>query len=221
MGARLWCAALAVWIVSNAGWAQTPRPADKLPQIPLSSGALAPSPLPSGLLAQSPLPSGPLAQTGLRSASLPDRTPQAPVPPARGDLFLAGPETYAPRFDRPFVPYPRFLPGAFRFVPVMYWRRSSPRAFAPVRSHGYLRLEENDVITTPAVLAAAAPPAITPPPAVVVRTVPKTFYVIPGCYAGDKPPRPEQLPATCNVADVRTIPADVQPVTGRSPRRHR
>ena len=40
---------------------------------------------------------------------------------------------------------------------------------------------------------------------------PKTFYVIPRCYAGDTPPRPEQLPASCKGASVRTIPPVVPP----------
>jgi hypothetical protein len=34
---------------------------------------------------------------------------------------------------------------------------------------------------------------------------PKTFYVIPGCYAGDKPPR-ARLPRGCDRSKVRTIP---------------
>jgi hypothetical protein len=38
---------------------------------------------------------------------------------------------------------------------------------------------------------------------------PKTFYVIPRCYAGTTPPRQEQLPIGCKVADVREIPATV------------
>jgi hypothetical protein len=36
--------------------------------------------------------------------------------------------------------------------------------------------------------------------------VPKTFYVIPGCYAGDKPPRGRLLPRGCDASKVRTIP---------------
>ena len=51
----------------------------------------------------------------------------------------------------------------------------------------------------------AAPPR---PPA-----VPKTFYVIPGCYAGDKPPRTVALPRGCNVAKARAVPPVVSTVT--------
>jgi hypothetical protein len=35
---------------------------------------------------------------------------------------------------------------------------------------------------------------------------PKTFYVIPNCYAGDRPPLPSALPRGCDVAHLRTIP---------------
>ena len=44
-----------------------------------------------------------------------------------------------------------------------------------------------------------------PKPAVVPAT-PKTFYVIPNCYAGDKPPMQSLLPPSCDAANVRTIP---------------
>jgi hypothetical protein len=42
--------------------------------------------------------------------------------------------------------------------------------------------------------------------------VPKTFYVVPGCYAGDKPPQAERLPANCDAANARTIPPQVSSV---------
>jgi hypothetical protein len=48
------------------------------------------------------------------------------------------------------------------------------------------------------------PVAAPPPPG-----MPKTFYVIPGCYAGDKPPRAERLPPNCDAAKARTIPPQV------------
>jgi PEGA domain len=51
-------------------------------------------------------------------------------------------------------------------------------------------------------------PAPAPPP----PGVPKTFYVIPGCYAGDRPPQAERLPSNCNAANVRTIPPQISSV---------
>jgi hypothetical protein len=35
---------------------------------------------------------------------------------------------------------------------------------------------------------------------------PQTFYVIPGCYAGDTQPREDKLPSGCNTSSVRTLP---------------
>lgn len=55
---------------------------------------------------------------------------------------------------------------------------------------------------------AAITPALPPP----VPGVPKTFYVIPGCYAGDRPPAAVRLPATCDAANARTIPPQVSAV---------
>jgi hypothetical protein len=40
---------------------------------------------------------------------------------------------------------------------------------------------------------------------------PKTFYVIPRCYAGTSRPRAEQLPPGCRISDVRTVPPVVEP----------
>ena len=57
-------------------------------------------------------------------------------------------------------------------------------------------------------LEATPRPAPAPPP----PGVPKTFYVIPGCYAGDKPPQAERLPANCNAANARTVPPQISSV---------
>jgi hypothetical protein len=56
-------------------------------------------------------------------------------------------------------------------------------------------------------LQAAAQPSSTP-------ALPKTFYVIPGCYAGDKPPREGMLPRGCSTARLRSVP----PVVGAAAR---
>jgi hypothetical protein len=53
-------------------------------------------------------------------------------------------------------------------------------------------------------------PADTPPgpadtPSVAAPGPPKTFYVIAGCYAGDKPPRPEWLAPGCDPSNVRAV----------------
>jgi hypothetical protein len=46
-----------------------------------------------------------------------------------------------------------------------------------------------------------APPIVTSRPG-----VPKTFYVIPRCYAGDRRPSADQLPAGCDIRKLRIIP---------------
>jgi hypothetical protein len=70
-----------------------------------------------------------------------------------------------------------------------------------------VRIPDNDTITlrremyprTPA----PAPPAAAAP--VAPGRVPKVIYAIPRCYLGDTPPRADQLPAGCNIADLRTL----------------
>jgi len=42
---------------------------------------------------------------------------------------------------------------------------------------------------------------------------PQTFYVIPRCYAGSTPPRAEQLPNGCRVANMREVPPLVSSAT--------
>lgn len=63
----------------------------------------------------------------------------------------------------------------------------------------------NDLVATRKVEQPAAP-----------APIPKTFYVIPGCYAGDKPPRAGSLRRGCNIANVRTVPPLVTDI--RKPR---
>ena len=46
----------------------------------------------------------------------------------------------------------------------------------------------------------------------VAPAVPKTFYVIPKCYAGDRRPSADRLPAGCRASNVRAIP----PVVNRA-----
>lgn len=40
----------------------------------------------------------------------------------------------------------------------------------------------------------------------VVPAAPKTFYVIPKCYAGDKPPDKDRLPKGCLISNLRKVP---------------
>jgi hypothetical protein len=70
-----------------------------------------------------------------------------------------------------------------------------------------VRIRPNDTVTFTRDLrrqeifaGGEAAPSAAPRPA-----APRTLYVIPRCYAGDRPPVASQLPAGCQVADVRTI----------------
>jgi hypothetical protein len=99
------------------------------------------------------------------------------------------------------------------------FRRSGGRALdsgphrIEFRAEGYdsqgveLQIRANDVLAyrgtlnrrddRPELRAAAGPP--------------KTFYVIPRCYAGTSRPRAEQLPAGCRLSDLREVPPVVAP----------
>jgi hypothetical protein len=77
-----------------------------------------------------------------------------------------------------------------------------------IRAEGFdsqsveLRIRANDVLVYRGTLTSLDQrPEQRPAPG-----PPKTFYVIPRCYAGDTRPRPEQLPAGCNVSSVRAVP---------------
>jgi len=48
--------------------------------------------------------------------------------------------------------------------------------------------------------------ATTPVAAPTVAANPKTFYVIPGCYAGDRKPDAQRLPQGCQASDVFALP---------------
>jgi len=78
-----------------------------------------------------------------------------------------------------------------------------------IRADGYetatfdVRIDANETITYRRELGKAEEPKQARN---VAPAVPKTFYVIPKCYAGDKKPTAEQLRPGCRVADLRTIP---------------
>jgi hypothetical protein len=138
-------------------------------------------------LAFSLLPAAALAQDGLRSASLPDRSFQ-PMPRPE-DVFRATPDTYRPRPDRLPLPIVYGFQGPFPYptipqvIVVQVPRESAEPARAPL------------------------PPAPAPAPYVAGPPGrPKTFYLIPGCYAGDRRPEPESLRPGCSAARLRVVP---------------
>jgi hypothetical protein len=80
------------------------------------------------------------------------------------------------------------------------------------RAEGYdtqgveLRIRANDVLSYRGTLTRRDTRADTR-----AAATPKTFYVIPRCYAGTSRPRADQLPAGCQLKDLRTIPPVVTP----------
>jgi hypothetical protein len=44
---------------------------------------------------------------------------------------------------------------------------------------------------------------VTAPPITAAPRKPETFYVIPGCYGGNRSPGPEDLPAGCDIEKLR------------------
>ena len=80
------------------------------------------------------------------------------------------------------------------------------------RAEGYdtqsveLRIRANDVLSYRGTLTRRDQRTDTK-----VAASPKTFYVIPRCYAGTSRPRAEQLPAGCRLSELRTIPPVVAP----------
>ena len=87
------------------------------------------------------------------------------------------------------------------------WLEAGPRRIE-LRADGYdtatfdVRIVAGEVVTYRRNLTRLTVQSAPPP----VAAAPKTFFVIPGCYAGDRPPRTEELPQGCNTANLRTVP---------------
>jgi len=94
------------------------------------------------------------------------------------------------------------------------WLEPGPRRIE-LRADGYetvtfdVRITEDQSVEYSRDLAREAARVEPPrPPA-----PPKTFYVIPGCYAGDSPPQAGRLPKGCSSKNVRKIPPVVARLT--------
>lgn len=137
-------------------------------------------------------------------------------PAGRMDLFLAGPDTYAPHYDRfenprrghrqfPHRGYNRYGHVGNAYSPLFSGSNYLPLWDVPnrgtdVEPQSYMRPRVEQRSTEALVDDRAALP-----PHVIASAAPKTFYVIPNCYAGDSLPRADQLPAGCDVAKARAI----------------
>jgi hypothetical protein len=142
------------------------------------------------------------AQDGLRSPTLPDRAPNQPLPPAPVDIYRVPPDFYT-RPTPPLPPVGGVIGGYWPWQERLNRRRvDGDRRLDELRELQRERRLLEDVRrrleSAPSRQAAALPP---PAPG-----KPKTFYVIPGCYAGDRRPDLARLPAMCRGSQVRVIP---------------
>jgi len=121
---------------------------------------------------------------------------QLQVVPASAEVFVDGLYVGNVNDVRQIVPGHSLEPGPHRLE---------------LRAPGYesvtvdVRIDPNDTRIYRASLEAATrrePPA----PTVVAAAPPRTFYVIPGCYAGDKPPKADRLRPGCNTSRLVTVP---------------
>jgi hypothetical protein len=149
----------------------------------------------SAAVALSLLSVGAFAQEALRSASLPER-PLPPLPSERPDLFRAAPDTYVPHPVQQPTLNPGFVVSGFPYA----WSSHDDRRQRHDRDS---MASERPQPERPAVV-----PPIVPPEKYVagVPGKPKTFYVIPGCYAGDRRPEPDLLPPGCDASKLKTVP---------------
>jgi hypothetical protein len=148
---------------------------------------------------------GAFAQDGLRSASLPERSLPS-LPSERPDLFRATPDTFVPHPDQRPQVGPGFVIGGFWPYGPWPW----PDGRHSRRDGRYRNYRRYGDFTAPPAQP-ERPPAAAPvaPPDKYVPGVPgkpKTFYVIPDCYAGDKPPQADRLRPGCDASKVRKIP---------------
>jgi hypothetical protein len=139
------------------------------------------------------MPAAASAQDGLRSAALPERSLTSSPAPRGG--YDAGPRTYRPDLHR----RPQ-LPVFGYYGPQLLYPYEQPYVQPVI------------VVQVPAVTAQPArpeppPQPAPPPPSYVAGTPgrPKTFYVIPGCYAGDRRPDPESLAPGCSMTRLRVV----------------
>ncbi|MGH9345933.1 MAG: hypothetical protein ACRD26_01590 [Vicinamibacterales bacterium] len=242
MHARLICAIAAMGLLASPGWAQTGLRSASLPDrtpmnpIPSTQMGLRSASLPDRSPAE-PIPPPQVDRFRARPRTFAPRFDRGrrfrqgfPVGYGyAGDLYVpAGPERPTDVLPNGFLDL-RVQPGTAEVHVDGYYmgtaddfRRVIPgRALEAGPHHVELRaaghetvafdvhIPPNEIVTYRSDLQARR--AIDPPP-LAVPGVPKTFYVIPGCYAGDKPPRTVTLPRGCDPSKVRRIPPTIGPI---------
>ena len=150
--------------------------------------------------------------------------PPPPAPPPAPQQPIVTPPFVTPQAAPPFVPQPQtqtrtpFDANARTYAP-RYDGRSNRRRYGPpyyssaLGIGGLVTGSDNAAIPEeiPIPPDAQEPPRLTAPvfveaPRVTASRGPDTYYVIPGCYAGNRPPDPQRLPKGCDAAKLRTTP---------------
>ena len=150
----------------------------------------------------------PVYSSGLYGASIATPAAEAPaaprgflrlfVTPRRADVIVDG--IYEGTVDDFGGTGERALPSGVHRV------RLETEGYEPVEFD--VRVPDNDTITLRRDLYLRSPepaPPVAAAPTAAPGRVPKVIYAIPRCYLGDSRPRQDQLPAGCNIADLRTL----------------
>jgi hypothetical protein len=140
------------------------------------------------------VPAAAFAQAGVRNPSLPEQRLSPSLVPQPQDVFRARPGTYRPDRRPPLLP-----PIYGGLGPAWFYPEVQPIIVVIPRE----AFEPAPVAPPPVLPAPVDPPApyVPGPPG-----RPQTFYVIPGCYAGDRAPEPESLKPGCSISRLRVIP---------------
>lgn len=129
------------------------------------------------------------------------------APPAKGGIFLDVQPIHAQIFiDGYYVGTPADLDTAHRGVmldPGPHRIEISAPGYQQVAFD--VRIIANETIAYRHSLATIEAPAPAPAHA-VTPAKPTTFYLIPGCYMGNVPPKDARLPATCDLSKAVTFP---------------
>src|SRR5689334_18828754 len=145
--------------------------------------------------------------------------PPPPSPPAAPQQPIVTPPFVTPQAQPPFVPTPSSqtrspFDATSRTYAPRYdsrpRRRYGPPYYSSAVGIGELATGSPSVAVPDDVPSAFAGPPLTTPvferPVVVASRGPDTYYVIPGCYAGNRPPNPQRLPKGCDAKNVKTTP---------------
>jgi hypothetical protein len=188
---------LAIGLLPDATFAQGGPRSGSLP-----NRSLGPARSP-GPMVRSPGPS-------MRSPGRPVRRLGNSPRASRDDVFRARPWTYRPgrsqlffRGGGGYYPYPYYP------FPI-YPSYSYPYPYYPP---GQIYPDPEPTVTVFPPTAADATPVVPPAPAPTPEPYvagppgpPKTFYIIPNCYLGDRRPDPASLAPGCSISKLRVIP---------------